>query len=494
VFKISKKNEAEVYVRSSDTGALMELSEYFTFYAEGYKFMPAYRNKLWDGKVRLYNPRTQTLPHGLISEVVKFAKDRNYGFEFDKNLHDTRPLKEEICDYISNLKISSRGEIISPRDYQIDAVVESLTTGRKLILSPTGSGKSLIIYLLLRWYVENETENVLIVVPTTSLVEQLFGDFEDYSSLDNDFDIKSLAHIVYSGKEKSVASARITITTWQSAIKCPENWFKKYGMIIGDEAHGFKAKSLNTIMSSLSEANFRVGTTGTLDGIKCNERVLIGHFGPVYKVTTTKELIEKKTLSDLNIHAIVLDYDDETRKAVSKLDYASEIDVIINHGPRNRFIVNLATSLKGNTLVIFNYVQKHGKPLYNQIVSAIPDRNVYYVSGETETEKREEIRQSIESQTDAVIVASSATFSTGINIRNLHNIIFAAPTKSQIRILQSVGRVLRLSDNGQGANVYDISDNFSWKKKKNFSMLHGAARLEVYDKEGFNYKIYKVKL
>lgn len=287
---------------------------------------------------------------------------------------------------------------------------------------------------------------------------------------------------------------RVVISTWQSLINLDPSWFLKFGMIIGDESHQFKAKSLNTIMNTLTNASYRIGTTGTLDGSKCNERVLIGHFGPIFKVTTTKALMLNKTLADLSIHCIVLDYADEIKKAVSKLDYASEIDVIITHAARNRFIVNLARSLKGNTLVIFNYVVKHGKPLYAALQTAEPSRKIYYVSGETDTDIRENVRREVESEQNAIIVASSATFSTGINIRNLHNIIFAAPTKSQIKILQSIGRGLRLSDNGQSTTVYDISDNFSWKKKKNFSLKHGAERVAIYDKEGFKYKIYNVKI
>lgn len=494
MFKLSKKNEAEIFVRSADSGALMELGEHFTFYAEGYKFIPAYRNKLWDGKIRLFNLRSHTLPYGLIGELAKFAKERGYAVDYDDSLRSPLPSRQEVIDYISKLNLSARGNSITPHDYQIEAVVQSLTSGRTLVLSPTGSGKSLIIYMLLRWYIEHETEKALVVVPTTSLVEQLASDFADYSTHDNEFDSEKLVHRIYSGKEKEVAGTRVTITTWQSAITCPESWFKKYGMIVGDEAHQFKAKSLNTIMNTLTNASYRIGTTGTLDGSKCNERMLVGHFGPIFKVTTTKALMESKTLAELNIHCIVLDYDDEVKKAVSKLDYASEIDVIISHSARNRFIVNLARGLKGNTLVIFNYVVKHGKPLHAALVAAEPDRKIYYVSGETDTDVRERVRGEVESESNAVIVASSATFSTGINIRNLHNIIFAAPTKSQIKILQSIGRGLRLSDNGQATTVYDISDNFSWKKKKNFSLKHGAERVAIYDKEGFNYKIYTVKI
>ena len=479
---------------SDDSGSLMDLSEHFTFFAEGYKFMPSFRNKMWDGKIRLFDQRTCTLPYGLLGEVIEFAKKRGYSYEIDSSLYTYRPTREEVTSYINDLKLTSRGEKIVPHDYQYDAVCSALTCGRMLIISPTGSGKSLIIYLMMRWFLEHHEESACIIVPTTSLVEQLSKDFADYSSADDTFDADILVHKIYSGKEKVSPTARVTITTWQSAITCQPSWFLKYGMVVGDEAHLFKAKSLNKIMSMASQAYIRAGTTGTLDGIACNERVLVGNFGPVYRVTTTKDLIKNKTLSELKINCIILDYDDALKKVVSKLDYASEINVVIEHSQRNRFITNLASTQRGNTLVLFNFVEKHGKPLYALIKEAAKDRNVYYVSGETPVADREEIRGAVEKDNGAIIVASSATYSTGINIRNLHNIIFAAPTKSQIKILQSIGRGLRIADSGQHTTVYDIADDFSWKKKKNYGLKHAAERVSIYTKEDFDIKIYKVKI
>lgn len=289
--------------------------------------------------------------------------------------------------------------------------------------------------------------------------------------------------------------ARVVVTTWQSAINLPKSWFHMYGMTIGDEAHLFKAKSLNTIMGNLINSGYRIGTTGTLDGSVCNERVLIGNFGPVHKVITTKELIDNETLADLKIKCIVLKYPDELRKIVSKLEYQAEIDSIVGHEGRNRFIVNLAKSLSGNTLVLFNLVQKHGKPLYEKIKSSVDtNRKTLYVSGEVGAQEREAIREIVEKEKDAIIVASSGTFSTGINIKNIHNIIFAAPNKSQIRVLQSIGRGLRKSDDGRPTTVYDISDNFSWKNKKNYTMQHAIARIKIYNRESFDHKVYEIEL
>lgn len=493
---IQKVDETRIYLKSDDHGALMELSEYFTFYADGYKFAPSYRNKMWDGKIRIFDSRNHTLPYGLLIDAVKFLKSRGYGVSFDSSvIPKCLADKKDLHDIAIARDIrSSSGERIHPRDYQISAYSHGLTEGRSLIVSPTGSGKSLIIYLMLRWYLENHDGKILIIVPTTSLVEQMYKDFGDYSSHDSSFQIVDEIHRIYSGKEK-ISDHCIVVTTWQSAITLPKSWFKDFGMVIGDEAHLFKAKSLNTIMGNLTNACYRIGTTGTLDGSLCNERVLIGNFGPVHKVITTKELIDNNTLAKLSIQCLVLNYPDEHKKIVSKLEYQQEIDAIVTHDGRNAFISNLAVAQNGNTLVLFNLVNKHGKPLYERIKATVKnDRCIFYVSGEVGATAREEIRALTEKQSDAIIVASAGTFATGINIKNLNNIIFAAPTKSQIRVLQSIGRGLRKSDDGRPTVVYDISDNFSWKKKKNYTMQHAIDRIKIYAKEGFTYKIDEVQM
>jgi len=378
-----KVDETKVHLKSTDSGALMDLSEHFTFYAEGYKFMPAYRNKTWDGKIKIFDSRTQMLPYGLVPDAMKFLQSRNYAVSVDDSMRDQFPVdKKELVSRAASRDIRFRGQRIEPYDYQLDAYTHALSEKRSLVISPTGSGKSLIIYLMMRWYLEEHEDRVLIVVPTTSLVEQMYKDFGEYSSHDDSFNVETEVHRIYSGKEKIGMLQRVIVTTWQSAINLPKSWFSMYGMTIGDEAHLFKAKSLNTIMGNLTRSMYRIGTTGTLDGSVCNERVLIGNFGPVHKVITTKELIDNETLADLKIKCLVLKYPDELRKIVSKLEYQAEIDAIVSHEGRNRFIVNLAKSLSGNTLVLFNLVQKHGKPLYEKINAAVgEDRKTLYVSG-----------------------------------------------------------------------------------------------------------------
>ena len=396
---IEKKNESTLYVTSRDSGILMELSEYFTFSAPGYKFMPAYRNKMWDGKVRLYNRMNSTIPYGLLNEVLQFSKDRDYQVNLTPDIENRFSYDEKFID---DLSLYGGGKQIEARDYQRKAFEFATENGKGILVSPTGSGKSLIIYMLIRYFLQEELDKkVIIVVPTTSLVEQMYKDFADYSSNDSDFDVEEDVHRIYSGKEKTFEQS-VVITTWQSAIKLPPAWFEQFGCIIGDEAHTFKAKSLTTIMNRLVNAEMRIGTTGTLDGGQVNELTLIGNFGPVYKVTTTQSLIESDTLADLKIKALVLKYSDEVRKAFGKQTYADEISFIAAHEKRNRFITNLALDQTGNTLVLYNLVKKHGEPLFKQIRDRAGKRKVFFVSGSVNAEEREKIRSLTEKENSSI--------------------------------------------------------------------------------------------
>jgi superfamily II DNA or RNA helicase len=486
---ISKVND--VFIRiECDTGVRQELADYFTFYVPGYKFMPAFKNKMWDGKIRLYDLRSLTLYVGLLDYVKKFAEERDYVVEQNFNGHIAKINEEDVKLF--------RQKILNvpfePHEYQYTAVTHALRNKRALLLSPTSSGKSFIIYILTRFFFEAiKGKRMLLIVPTTSLVEQMRSDFLSYAQNDDGFD-ESMIHTIYSGKEKDTL-APIVITTWQSIYKMPKQWFEPFRMVVGDEAHTFQAKSLSSIMEKLTDCPYRFGLTGTLDGTLTHKLVLEGLFGPVYQVTTTKALMDNDQIAKLDIKCLVLKYSDEECKQVKGKTYAEEIDFIVSHTKRNNFVRNLALSQKGNTLVLFNLVEKHGKPLFRMIQEkAAEGRKIFYVSGETAVDDREAIRAITEKEKDAIIVASLGTFSTGINIRNLHNVIFASPSKSQIKVLQSIGRGLRKSDDGRDTTLYDICDDLHWKTNKNFTLQHAGIRVQIYTKEQFNYKIHEIQL
>jgi superfamily II DNA or RNA helicase len=490
-FTVKLKDYSMMYI-DCEPGLAYELSDYFSFYVPNYKFIPAYKNKLWDGKIRLFNRMTGELNAGLFVYLLKFCSERGYSVDTEETDYGLPISSKKIDTYEFNDFLEKIGLPFMPREYQYDAVITALQRSNAILLSPTGSGKSFIMYLLMQYYrafLNTKNQKVLIIVPTTSLVEQLTSDFKEYG-----MDVEKDIHKIYSGKDK-ITKKNVIISTWQSIYKNPRAWFQKFGMILGDECHGFKSKSLSSIMNKATEAKYRYGLTGTLDGTTTHKLVLEGLFGPVHKVTKTKSLQEDGTLSPLDIKVLLLEYSKEVRKDFGKKTYQEEIEFIIGNSSRNRLISNLALASDGNTLVLFNRVDAHGKPLYEMILNRAKEgRKVFFVSGEVATSDREAIRKIVEKQKDSIIVASLGTFSTGINIKNLHNIIFASPSKSQIKVLQSIGRGLRQSEDGRETRLYDIADDLHWGKHKNFTLLHSAERVKIYEAEEFKYKIIKVNI
>jgi superfamily II DNA or RNA helicase len=480
---ISKVDEAFVHIQCERSLA-QELSDYFTFYVPGYQFVPSYKSRMWDGKIRMLDLRTSRMYYGLVPYIQKFCEEREYTVECTKDVE----LTENFSVKEANEFISTLGLPLEPRDYQINSFVHSVRNKRILLLSPTASGKSLIIYLILRYMQEIDMKKGLLIVPTTSLVEQMYTDFKDYG-----YDSETYCHRQYAGKDK-FTNKFLTITTWQSIYNLPKEYFEQFDFVLGDEAHQFKAKSLTTIMTGLNRAKYRVGCTGTLDGTQTHKLVLEGLFGPVYRSTSTAELIEQGHLAEFKIKCLILKYPDETCKIAKSFDYQAEMNYIAASAQRNQFVKNLTVSLKGNTLVLFQYVEKHGKELYRLINEEKKKRKVFFVFGGTDVEIRESIRAITEKESDAIIVASYGTFSTGINIRNLHNVIFASPSKSRIRNLQSIGRGLRKGDNKESATLFDIADDFRIGKFTNYTLKHFVERVKIYDEEKFEYKFYNIEL
>ena len=492
--KVTIEKLDEVYVRVfSDASIEQELSEFFTYEYPGAKFTPKFRARLWDGKVRLYDLLRKTLYVGLVKYVEEFCIRNNYELVYNTPIHKTNNIThEQVEEFARSLEPHGRGKPIEIRDYQIEAVKTALDTERTLLISPTASGKSFIIYTSMRFHV-NEGRRCIIIVPTTSLVEQLYADFEDYSSA-NGWKVSTHCQKLYSGFTKDFTKD-VLITTWQSVYLQPKSWFRQFDVIFGDEAHQFKANSLTTVMGKMDNVRYRIGTTGTLDNKKIHRLVLEGIFGPVHRVTTTKQLMETQKLAQLNIMCVVLKYDDATRKSRKDITYQEEMDWLVSHYPRNKFIRNLAVKSTGNTLVLFQYVEKHGKVLYDMIQEKVHEgRKVFFVYGGTDTSDREAIRLLTEREEDAIIIASYGTFSTGINIPSIENVIFASPSKSKIRNLQSIGRGLRLKEGKTHCNLYDLADDLHWKSWKNHTLNHAAERYKTYAEEQFDLKLVEVNL
>ena len=482
----------------AEPSILMELSDMLTFFADNYKFHPRYKSRVWDGKIRLMNMMTGYLYAGLAKRVRHFADTRGYTFDFDDEFCYTAITNDEVKDFIATLDIPSEYE---SRDYQIDSITKCLISGKRTLISPTSSGKSFMIYVLSRWYKEQKK---LIIVPTVGLVTQMESDFREYG-------YKGKIHTSIGGISKgNDIDAEMVITTWQSLnngkTKMPKTWYQQFGMVVGDEAHGAKAKSLVDILGNLTHCNYRFGTTGTLDGNPLNETTIEGLFGPRYQAVTTKELMDQGYVAKLKIKCIILKYPEDVCKTNKRLKdditknvpparraakyYTSEIDLITSNEKRMNYIKGLILKLEGNKLVFFRKIS-HGNELTRILQESSPD-NVFYIDGGVSD--RERIRKAIEEEENAILVASLGTTSTGTSIKKLHHMIATAPQKSKTKVPQSIGRMLRLHKQKETAYLWDIVDDLSYKSYKNYALLHFEERVKMYDADKFDYDIIVVQL
>jgi superfamily II DNA or RNA helicase len=495
-------DEVHIRVLCEEPSVAQELSDHYTFDVPGARFSPKFKHKQWDGKIRLYNIHNALLYAGLLVSLYKFASTRGYTLSLDEHISDRfRNLPklsvDDVATFLDTLNLMSDGKPITSHDHQISGIRRVINNERCLLLSPTGSGKSLLIYAIIRYYqemMEEAGKKVLVVVPTINLVYQLNGDFADYASA-SDWVAGDNCHSIYEGQDRRTDKP-VVISTWQSIYKMPRKFFDQFGAVVVDECHQMKSDSIRGILEKLHTCPIRVGLTGTLDGMKTNKLVVEGLTGKVHQVATTKDLQDAGILSDLDIDCVVLQYPDEERKIVKDMTYPQELEYLVFHEGRNNFIADLAIQSKGNTLVLFQFVEKHGKVLYELIQSKLGDspRKVFYIHGGVDGEIRDDMRATVEQENNAIIVASYGTLSTGVNIKSLQNIVFASPAKGRIRVLQSIGRQLRIALNKGTAKLYDISDDLSWKKRQNFSLKHLLERVQIYTDQQFKYRIVPLKL
>ena len=469
IVRVSKIDEVFLKVHCDD-GLARDLYDFFSFTVPNAKFMPSYRNKFWDGKVRLFSIKTNKIYIGLLPYIDEFCKERGFEFEGVTDVLGEKERQPDLDNFVKSLDLP-----FEPRGYQLEALKSSIQYGRQLLLSPTASGKSLIIYMLARYY----NKKTIIIVPTTSLVEQMTKDFIDYG-------YKEPVCKIYHGQE--VFDAPITVTTWQSFAKAPKEVLQSFDVVVGDEAHLFKAQTLKGILEKMKTTAIRIGTTGTLDGTEVHRLQLEGLFGPVKKVVSSSELIEDGTIAKIDIQCVILRHTKQ-----KKMSYQDEMDYLVSHQGRNQFITNLVGSLKGNTLVLFQYIEKHGQPLW-EMFNPMVSRNkgtLHYVHGATDTEDRESVREIVEKGTNNVILASYGTFSTGVNIKRIDNVVFASPSKSRIRNLQSIGRGLRKADGKDSMRLFDIADDLQCE---NHTLNHLKERINIYNEESFPYEIQQFDL
>jgi superfamily II DNA or RNA helicase len=494
VIKFHKVNETYC-VLVAEQHVLMEVAPHFTYIMPNYQWTPQYKKSKgkWNGEIKLLSPITGRFLLGLLKRVILKCQELGYNEFTFEGFENSGPefTEDYILDFIEQLSLP---EDRQPREYQLNAILSSLMANRRLILSPTSSGKSLIIYIMFRILLEAD-KKILLVVPNSMLVDQMFLDFETYA-VNNKFDVEEFAHKIYTGQSKN-SPKPIYISTWQSIDAIPKedlgDYLEQFDAIMVDEVHGADAKSLRTIVEGCINAKHRTGFTGTLKDSLTSELTLIGLFGSIKKMISIRELMDKGLVADLTIKCIILKYPEEMRQAVQGLEYDDELSMVLAYERRNKFIANLANSLDGNTLTILRFIEKHAVGL-KELYEAKNRRPVFLLTGDLDKDEKTLIRQNMENINDADLMGTWGMVSTGMSIINLHNGIFASPSKSRVKVIQALGRLLRKGLNKTTAVQYDIVDNLSYEGDPNYLMKHFFQRYKYYREEQFRIEFIEVEI
>jgi superfamily II DNA or RNA helicase len=465
----------------ADQSIIRELYENFRFRVEGYRFTPKFKAGIWDGYINLISQRG-ICPVGLVPDVMKYAISVGYPVKVSEEF---REFKAKLVFDAVALQLP-----FELRDYQLAAIDRALEKKRQIMLLATSAGKSVVMYALART-IPGKT---LIIVPNISLISQIESDFNNYS-VNNGFSVKENCHFIFAGKEKS-ANTQITVSTWQSIVNIKDNdFFEQFDSVICDEVHLASSKSIVSIMDRCTNAFYRIGVSGTLDGTKTNEMSLTANFGPVHRVVTAKQLMDAGHVTKAVVKPIVLVYPEAKCKPIRGLPYDDELSVVVQSTRRNKFLSGFADSLQGNSLFLFRFVDKHAEVVKKLIEESDTKKQVHIITADTKKDVREQLRNIVETTDDNIIISTYALFSTGVSINNLHHVVFASPTASSVKVLQSIGRSLRKHESKAIATIWDIVDDFRGDfKTKNYLLKHFEERLESYLSEQFEIKVKEIKL
>jgi len=478
------KKENEVYLKLElDRAQALELSSFMSKKADNYLFSPAYRCGRWDGSIYYFNKLTNELPIGLLPQLVSFCEKFRYTFKFDfdyTTLGDN--IKEETLEQVYDYLFPPTQDM-TPRYYQKESIIAALNNKRGIARLSVGAGKSLIQYILIR-YLLAKNKKILMIVPSVSLVEQMYSDFKDYGWEDE----KDFVDKLYSGQE--LTGKPVLISTYQSLAKKSPEFFNKFDAVIVDEVHSAKAISIQQILKHCKNAEYRIGLTGTLPSNDADKWTLFGFIGPVIYDLSSKELIDQGILSQISINNLILKYPNSMLK--SRIDYQQEVKDIIDYKNRNKALDYIIenSDKSHNTLILVQRIE-HLKEVREYLQTKYSEYTVYDIYGDTEASHREKIRKEIELKGSVLLVATFSTLSQGVNIKRLHNIVFFSSYKSEIKIIQSIGRGLRKHDTKEKMILWDCVDDLRYrdgnKMIKNYAYKHWTNRKSYYEEQGFSY-------
>ena len=451
------------------TNELSNIREHFSVKDETARFRFRGRAR-FAVQSRIYNiTPTGLFEPGLFFDILSYIKLNypNENIDIDKLiLPIVKPTFKEERLY-DNLKFPLR-------DYQSDSVKEALKFGRGIIKLGTGGGKTLTIAsLLMSLYSNNPKVKILIIVPDLGLVNQTYNDFSEYNVL--------FKFTRWTGKIKPDLTANCIIANrgiLQSQFQ-DNDWIKNVDVLVVDECHTIKKSNKISKMVAQITTNNKFGLTGTLPDNKPDEWNILGKLGKVIYDKDSYELRLESYLTNVDIKIINIKYNDKPLYVSGSNNFKNELDFIYNNNFRNNVIENICNKFNNNSLILVNHLA-HGENLYNKLVT-LKDKQVFFVKGEVEVETRDKIKKIMETNSNVICIAMTSIFSTGINIKNIHMIMFASGGKSFIRTIQSIGRGLRLHESKDKLLIIDLCDDLK------YGVRHSDKRKEIYNAEKIGY-------
>lgn len=524
-FRYDKDSE-ELVVTKSTRIEYHQLGLWLTRHIKGYRFMPAFKMGIWNGKQSYFNNGRINL--GLWKECLRGCQEIGASFildnkeEFPLNRTVTLESVKDFCkEFFKNHKVKNKsGEWVPffPYDHQIESAFKILKNRYCLAEVATSGGKTLIISIVYFYTISKIDQNakLLIIVPSITLVTQFYDSIVDFNlGLNKDFDggnpnpIQLKIEEVMSDRPRKHGSEEdpnVCIGTYQSLEKWPKEFFKKFHTVAVDESHGAKSKTLTSILKkTIKTAYCRFGVSGTFPpDDSCEILTIQSVLGPKITEVSANELREKGIISPMEIKALIINHNDPDyqsrldvikRGGMGKEALELEKDFIHNSEKRIELITRIVEKCDKNTLILFHTIE-YGQKLFSKIKDKIPNKDFFYIDGEVRNKTREEIKSFMEdtSGKTKILIASFGTLSTGVSITSIFNVIFADSFKSEQIIIQSIGRALRLHEEKKTAIIFDLVDIFDSNNMKNILFNHFKEREKFYQKRKYPYKITKINL
>lgn len=321
----------------------------------------------------------------------------------------------------------------------------------------------------------------------------MFSDFKDYGWED----AEKHCNLVYAGK-KIDPTKSITISTWQSIYNKGPAFFKDFTALMIDEVHLASGQSIQTICKNCNRAKYRIGLTGTMPKDDASRYTILGYLGPILYTLDAKTLMDEGVLTQIEIKNLIAKYPDEV--CYRRDDYQKEQKAILDYKPRNKVLDYILSNVndKENILILVQRIE-HLKEVRDYLVDNHQKYNVHQIYGDTDPNERERIRKLIDSSENSIIVATFSTLSTGVNIKKLHHVVFFASYKSEIKVLQSIGRGLRTHESKTMMILRDVVDDMRYQHNKslvkNYSYNHWEKfRLTYYKEQKFSYSDIQINI